>query len=89
MVTGGEVRVVESLRASVAPISLHPLTALVELLRRDHVAVDPQGAKLAFQSEAKAARHVLLPVDINSELARAGADLNCPAGAGEASSDVN
>ena len=42
----------------VAPIGLHALVSFVQLLWRDDVAVDAQGAELTLQGKAKAARFV-------------------------------
>jgi hypothetical protein len=37
----------------IQPISLHPLVLLIQLLRTDHVAMNPQGSKLPLQRKTK------------------------------------
>jgi hypothetical protein len=39
-------------------IGLYPLVLLVQLLRTDHVALDPERAQLSLQTEAKPARFI-------------------------------
>ena len=43
-------------RLGIQPIGLHPLVALIQLLRTDHVAMNPEGSKLPLQCETKPAR---------------------------------
>ncbi len=45
-------------RLGIAPIGLHPLVPLVELLRADHMAMNAERAELALQSKAEAAGFV-------------------------------
>ena len=45
-------------RLGIQPVSLHPLGKLVELLRTDHVAMNPQGSKLPLQRKTKPARFI-------------------------------
>src|SRR5882724_2488078 len=45
-------------RLGIQPVSLHPLVALIQLLRTDHVAMNPQGSKLPLQRKTKPARFI-------------------------------
>src|SRR6266540_5576575 len=45
-------------RLGIQPVSLHPLVALIQLLRADHVAMNPQGSKLPLQRKTKSARFI-------------------------------
>ena len=44
--------------ARIAPVGFHPLPALVQLLRGDDLALDPERAQLPLQAEAEPARFV-------------------------------
>ena len=44
--------------ARIASIGLHPLVTLVQLLRTNHLALDPERAQLPLQPEAETARFV-------------------------------
>ena len=45
-------------RLGIQPIGLHPLIALIQLLRTDHVTRDPQRSERSLQAKPKPARFV-------------------------------
>ena len=45
-------------RLGIEPIGLHPLVVFIQLLRTDHVAMNPEGSKLPLQRKTKAARFI-------------------------------
>jgi hypothetical protein len=45
-------------RLGIQPVGLHPLVALIQLLRTDHVAMNPDGSKLPLQRKTKPARFI-------------------------------
>ena len=45
-------------RLGIQPVGLHPLVALIQLLRTDHVACDPQRGELPLQCKTKPARFI-------------------------------
>jgi hypothetical protein len=45
-------------RFGIQPVSLHPFVLLVQLLRGNHVAINPEGSKLPLQRKPKPARFI-------------------------------
>jgi hypothetical protein len=45
-------------RPGIQPVGLHPLVLLIQLLRADHVANDPQATQLPLQRKTKPARFI-------------------------------
>src|SRR5882762_2714957 len=45
-------------RLGIQPIGLYALVVFIQLLRTDHVALDPQGREIALQEKTKPARFI-------------------------------